>query len=96
MPCYIPIEDHPGLYALFAFAGIVSHMYRRAEGTGKLDSFSDAASVSDYAEDALVWAVGEGLINGVEQADGTVKLDPTGNATRAQIATILYRYQENA
>ena len=61
-------------------------------GTGDLSVFPDVAAVSDYAKDALVWAVGEGLINGVAQADGTSKLDPTGNATRAQIATILMRY----
>lgn len=77
-------------------ATILHRFLATPEGTGKLDSFSDAASVSDYAEDALVWAVGEGLINGVAQTDGKVLLDPTGTATRAQIATILYRYLENA
>ena len=77
-------------------ATILHRFLATPEGTGKLDSFSDAASVSDYAEDALVWAVGEGLINGVAQTDGKVLLDPTGTATRTQIATILYRYLENA
>ena len=62
------------------------------EGTGKLDEYPDVDKVQSYAKDALVWAVGEGLINGVAQADGTSLLDPAGNATRAQIATILMRY----
>ena len=61
-------------------------------GTGKLDEYPDVDKVQSYAKDALVWAVGEGLINGVAQADGTSLLDPAGNATRAQIATILMRY----
>ena len=43
--------------------------------------------VSDYAADALAWAVGEGLILGSEG-----KLLPQGDATRAQVATILMRY----
>ncbi|MGM9598308.1 MAG: S-layer homology domain-containing protein, partial [Faecousia sp.] len=42
---------------------------------------------STYAYDAMVWAVQEGIIGGM---DG--KLAPKDNATRAQIAMILYRY----
>ena len=47
----------------------------------KLDSFSDAGSVSGYASEALGWAVSEGLING---ASG--RLMPKGRRTRAQVA----------
>ncbi len=54
-----------------------------------LDHFPDAALVSNWAEDAIIWAVAEGLING---SDG--KLLPQGNATRAQVATILMRFIE--
>ena len=60
-------------------------------GTGDLSVFPDVNTVSSYAVPALTWAVGEGLINGVAK-DGVSTLDPTGNATRAQIATILMRY----
>ena len=60
-------------------------------GTGDLSVFPDVNTVSAYAVPALTWAVGEGLINGVAK-DGVSTLDPTGNATRAQIATILMRY----
>ena len=56
----------------------------------KLDSFSDAGNVSDYASEALSWAVSEGLING---ASG--RLMPKGDATRAQVAAILHRFVEN-
>ena len=60
-------------------------------GTGDLSVFPDVNTVSAYAVPALTWAVGEGLINGVAK-DGVSTLAPTGNATRAQIATILMRY----
>ena len=55
--------------------------------SGDLDQFSDASDVSTYALDAMVWAVKEGIIGGMNG-----KLAPKDNATRAQIATILYRY----
>ncbi len=54
---------------------------------GSLDSFPDAGTVSSYAVDALIWAVDNGIINGL---DG--KLAPTATATRAQLATMLMRY----
>ena len=60
----------------------------RAEA--KLSSFTDAASVSGYANAALSWAVAEGLVNG---ASG--RLMPKGDATRAQVAAILHRFVEN-
>lgn len=55
--------------------------------TGKLSDFVDGTDVSDYAEDAMVWAVGTGLLQG---GDSRV-LDPHGDATRAQVATVLQR-----
>ena len=54
---------------------------------GDLSVFSDSASVSPYAVEAMRWAVGAGIVNGM---DG--KLDPQGEATRAQMATMLMRY----
>ena len=50
----------------------------------------DADYVSGYAVPAMEWAVGEGLINGV---DG--KLMPGSSAVRAQVATILMRFCES-
>ena len=62
----------------------------RAEGRrGSLSGFSDAGKVSGYAQDSIKWAVAEGIIGG---SDG--KLDPQGNATRAQVSTILMRFIE--
>ena len=50
-------------------------------------SFTDAASVSEYAVPALQWACGAGILQG---ADGA--LLPTHPATRAQTAAILHRF----
>ena len=63
--------------------------YRKldTDASAKLNSFTDADSVSAYASEALGWAVSEGLING---ASG--KLMPKGDATRAQVAAILHRF----
>ena len=71
---------------------LVTMMYRYAgspKADGKLDSFSDAASVSTYAADAMQWAVAHGIVNG---SNG--KLNPQNNATRAQVAAILMRFCE--
>ena len=52
---------------------------------------ADAASVSDYAEDALLWANQNGIVNGV----GSNTIAPKGNAQRAQVAAMLARYLQN-
>ena len=57
---------------------------------GDLSAFTDAASVGDWAREALIWAVDKELINGM--GDGTV--NPRGTATRAQTAAILMRFCE--
>ena len=62
----------------------------RAAGKPEVDfelSFKDAEAISDYAKAAIAWAASEGLIVG----DTEGNLNPTGNATRAQFASILER-----
>ena len=75
---------------------LVTILYRYAESKGydvsasaDLSSYPDAGQVQDYAQPAMAWAVAEGIVEGV---DGN--LNPAGNATRAQIATILMRFCE--
>ena len=51
--------------------------------------YGDAGKVSSYADEAMQWAVGSGIISG--KNNGTV-LDPQGNATRAECATIMMRF----
>lgn len=67
-------------------------LYRYAgspAANGSLDSFTDASTVSTYAENAMQWAVANGIVNG---SNG--KLNPQNNATRAQAAAILMRFYE--
>ncbi len=73
---------------------IATIMYRYAGSPaveGDLSAFGDAANVSGYAVDAMVWAVAQGIING-NSTEGVVALAPKGNATRAQIAAIIARF----
>lgn len=76
---------------------LVTMLYRYAEAEGydvsaaaDLSGYPDADKVQTYAQEAMSWAVAEGIVAGMD--DGT--LNPAGNATRAQIATILMRFCE--
>ena len=55
--------------------------------SGSLSTFTDAASVSDWAKESVEWAVGSGLIGGYE--DSTLR--PQGTTTRAEVASVLQR-----
>ena len=77
---------------------LVTILYRYAETKGydvsasaDLAGYPDAGQVQTYAQPAMAWAVAENIIRGME--DGTLK--PAGNASRAQIATILMRFCED-
>ena len=58
---------------------------------GDLGDFSDHEKVSDYAKDALSWAIGQGLVIGIENGDQML-LSPDECATRAQAAVIFERF----
>jgi len=68
-------------------------MFYRYKGSpaasGNLSGFTDRSSVSSWAADAMSWAVGNGIINGM----GNNTLVPAGTATRAQLASILMRME---
>ena len=75
---------------------LVTMLYRYAEAEGydvsaaaDLSGYPDAGKVQPYAQEAMSWAVAEGIVEGM---DGN--LNPAGSATRAQIATILMRFCE--
>lgn len=55
--------------------------------SASLRSYTDYASVSDYAYDAMSWAVSSGYVKG-----SGAKLSPKNNATRAEVAVMLHRY----
>lgn len=65
--------------------------FENSESTGyrsSIERFSDYTKVSDYAQDALGWAVNSKLISGRD--DGTI--DPQGNTTRAEAAKLASCY----
>lgn len=77
---------------------MVTMMYRFAKSQGldvtaegDLSAFPDLGQAGKYAAEALKWAQGIGLLQGVK-LDQLVILNPKGNATRAQVATILMRF----
>ena len=73
---------------------MVTLLYRFAEAydydltaDGALTDYVDAADVQSYATEPMRWAVGSGIVNGVEGK----RLAPQDTATRAQFATVVYR-----
>ena len=76
-------------------------MYRYAKykgydvsATSDFAGLVNAHKVADWSVEGVRWAVGAGLISGVEK-NGVKDLAPQGNASRAQVAAILQRFCEN-
>lgn len=65
-----------------------NYMGVNVPATGDLSAFPDRAKVSSWAEEALSWAVGAGIIT--SRGDGT--LGPGVTASRAEVATMLQRF----
>lgn len=78
---------------------MVALLYRYAQFQGEdtsaadadMERFADYASISAYAVEAMNWAVADGLMSGTDNS----MLAPLGNATRAEVATLLMRFVEN-
>lgn len=70
-------------------------MLYRAAGSPEVQettlTFNDASKVSSYAKSAICWAVEEGIVTG----KGGNRLDPTGTATRAEVAQMLARFEQS-
>lgn len=90
------ISDGSGLDQNLTREQLATMLYRYAQYKGydvsvgentNILSYSDVSSVSEYAMEAMQWACGAGIIGG---KDGL--LDPAGNATRAEVATMLMRF----
>ncbi len=69
---------------LYRYAGATGV---NVDAAGSLERFPDKDKVSSYAQTALAWAVGSGIVSG--RTNG--RLDPTGNATRAEVSAMLMR-----
>ena len=63
-------------------------------GRAALSSFTDTASVSGWAQEYMQWAVDAAMISGKPNGDGTNRLDPKGQATRAECAKMLMMFQQ--
>ena len=59
--------------------------------SGDLNNFADGAKVSNWAKDAVIWAKEKGIIKG-KTVNGKLCIDPQGNATRAEAATMMKNY----
>jgi phage gp46-like protein len=58
--------------------------------SASISGFKDSANVSSYAKEAMQWAVANGFVKG----DNANALNPKGNATRVETATIIARFVE--
>ncbi len=74
-------------------------LYRHAQNTGLADGqsgslagFADAGSVSGFAQEAMAWAAGTGLVSGTD----STHLSPLNRASRAEVAAIMMRFCELA
>ena len=71
---------------------VMLYRYAKAEAAdgASLSAFPDAGKVSDWAVEAMSWAVHSGILTG----NGAGELNPTGTASRAEVAAILMRFVE--
>ena len=76
---------------MFRYAGFKKY---DVSASSDLAGLKNAENVNNWAADGVKWAVGAGLISGIE-ANGVKELAPQGNASRAQVAAILQRFCEN-
>ena len=88
---FVPNENITREQAMTMLMRYARYKGMDVSATIELKQFTDASSISDWADAAVRWAVATGLINGV--TDTTIV--PQGDSTRAQIAAILMRFQTN-
>lgn len=91
------ISDGTNMTGKITREQLAAMLYRYAKLKGydvsasaDISGYTDASSVSSWATDAMRWAVSAGLINGRTAAT----LAPQGNATRAEVASILMRFMQ--
>lgn len=88
------ISDGTNPAAAITREQLVTMLFRYSgspEAKGEIDTFKDASAVSGYAVASMKWAVDKGIIKG---SNGSI--NPKASATRAEVATILMRFAEQA
>ena len=91
------ISDGTNMTGAITREQLVAMLFRYAVKNGleavtlseNLTQFTDASNISAWAVSAMQWAVGQGLIQGLNG-----QLRPQANASRAEVATILMRFCE--
>ena len=91
------ISDGTNMTGKITREQLAAMLYRYAKLKGydvsasaDISGYTDASSVSGWSTDAMRWAVSAGLINGRT----ATTLAPQGNATRAEVASILMRFMQ--
>lgn len=92
------VSDGTNMDASLTREQLATMLYRYAQSKGydttqggmAIREYADFEQISDYAVEAMTWAVNTGIINGTS----STTLSPQGPATRAQVATILMRFIE--
>lgn len=91
------ISDGTNMTGKITREQLAAMLYRYAKLKGydvsasaDISGYTDASGVSGWATDAMRWAVSAGLINGRT----ATTLAPQGNATRAEVASILMRFMQ--
>lgn len=72
------------------FVTMLHRMAGLPEGSGDLLGFFDREEVSAFAKEAMIWAVENGIVQGVTDT----MLEPEGNTTRAQVTTFMMRFDQ--
>lgn len=70
---------------------LVTMLWRYADSPtydGDTSGYSDASTISDWATDAMNWAVSIGLMTGRTETE----LAPEGTATRAEVSTLIMHF----
>ncbi len=76
-------------------AAVILYRYCGASGNSNpssLNSFADYTSVSDWAYEAVLWAVDEGIVRGIKIDDFTSIINPQASITRAEAAQMMSRF----
>ena len=83
--------------ALMLYKYAVLKGYDLTATDGLIQQYADSAKVSNYAQNAMNWAITQGIMSGKGNKGediSTFKLDPTGTATRAECASMMMKLLE--
>ena len=77
---------------LYKYAGTKGDEYSLTKDANALKAYPDVTDVSDWATEAMQWAVSNGVISGKPGEDGKNILNPKGNASRAECAQMIMNF----